>query len=449
MSDSQPPQQTTVMQRYQAPLTLAGATDFHEVRRGTRMLLLVIAGVVFTLLLWAAVAEVETVTRAEGKVIPSARLQLVQSLEGGIVESIRVQQGQQVRQGEVLATLSAAQVGADLNSRNQQQLALQAKVARLTALAEGSEPQFDPLLQRDGALLVSHELAAFRSQQMRHTADLAVLDAQLRQRQEELSESRITADTAAKTLRIAQEERTMVAEMVQRGLEPKLELVRLERVIADAAGRAAAAKVAINRIEAAIVETESRRQSATGQFRAEALVELNQALAELQSLEQALPALRDKVARTELRAPVAGVVNRLLVATIGGVVAPGEPVVEIVPIDEQLLIEALVQPKDIAFIGIGHPAKVKISAYDYAIYGALDGRVTNIGADVVTLGEPGQPFYQVRIETDRNVLESLDRELPMMPGMQAQVDIITGSRTVLQYLTKPLVGVKENAFRER
>lgn len=241
----------------------------------------------------------------------------------------------------------------------------------------------------------------------------------------------------------------MVAEMVQRGLEPKLELVRLERVIADAAGRAAAAKVAINRIEAAIVETESRRQSATGQFRAEALVELNQALAELQSLEQALPALRDKVARTELRAPVAGVVNRLLVATIGGVVAPGEPVVEIVPIDEQLLIEALVQPKDIAFIGIGHPAKVKISAYDYAIYGALDGRVTNIGADVVTLGEPGQPFYQVRIETDRNVLESLDRELPMMPGMQAQVDIITGSRTVLQYLTKPLVGVKENAFRER
>jgi len=449
LSDSQPPQQTTVMQRYQAPLTLAGATDFHEVRRGTRMLLLVIAGVVFTLLLWAAVAEVETVTRAEGKVIPSARLQLVQSLEGGIVESIRVQQGQQVRQGEVLATLSAAQVGADLNSRNQQQLALQAKVARLTALAEGSEPQFDPLLQRDGALLVSHELAAFRSQQMRHTADLAVLDAQLRQRQEELSESRITADTAAKTLRIAQEERTMVAEMVQRGLEPKLELVRLERVIADAAGRAAAAKVAINRIEAAIVETESRRQSATGQFRAEALVELNQALAELQSLEQALPALRDKVARTELRAPVAGVVNRLLVATIGGVVAPGEPVVEIVPIDEQLLIEALVQPKDIAFIGIGHPAKVKISAYDYAIYGALDGRVTNIGADVVTLGEPGQPFYQVRIETDRNVLESLDRELPMMPGMQAQVDIITGSRTVLQYLTKPLVGVKENAFRER
>jgi adhesin transport system membrane fusion protein len=162
-----------------------------------------------------------------------------------------------------------------------------------------------------------------------------------------------------------------------------------------------------------------------------------------------MPALQDKVDRAELKAPVAGVVNRVLVTTVGGVIKPGEPVFEVVPVDDQLVVEAMVDPKDIAFVHIGQLAKVKITAYDYSIYGAMDGRVTQISPDAVPVGDKGQTFYQVRVETNAKTIDSLGQKLPILPGMQAQIDIVTGSKTILQYITKPLVGVKENAFRER
>jgi len=292
-------------------------------------------------------------------------------------------------------------------------------------------------------------LAAYLSKKGEQEAQLAVLEAQVIQRRKEFEEAQVALQTYRKTLAIAQDERSLVARMVERGLEPKLELIRLERAIADAEGRAAGAAVSMERAQSAIAETESRKQAASRQFRAEALAELNKSLAELRALQESMPALQDKVDRAELKAPVAGVVNRILVTTLGGVIKPGEPVFEVVPVDDQLVVEAMVDPKDIAFVHIGQGAKVKITAYDYSIFGAMDGQVTQISPDAVPVGDKGQTFYQVRIETNAKTIDSLGKKLPILPGMQAQVDIVTGSRTILQYLTKPLVGVKENAFRER
>jgi len=433
-------------QRYS---TIAGAGRFTEVRRASTVLLLVVTAVVVALFIWASMAEVETVTRAEGKVVPSGHLQIVQSLEGGIVEQIIVREGDKVAEGALLVTLSAAQFGADLEARKQQLQALKARVVRLVAQVEETEPQFQPLAGKVGQTFISNERTTYNSIQREQSAQVSILNAQIKQRLNELEEAEVMLETTQKTLAIAHEEREIVAQMVERGLEPKLELIRLERMITDAEGKAETAAVTIERIKSSIHETKSRKQATVQQFQSEASAELSKSQAELRALEESMPALRDKVERSELRAPTAGIVNRVMVSTLGGVIRPGDIVVEIVPENDQLLVEALVQPKDIAFIDVGHPAKVKISAYDFSLYGALDGTVIGISADAVPTGEQDLPFFKVKIETASMEIESLGRKLPITPGMQAQVDIITGSKTILNYLSKPLLGVKENAFRER
>ncbi len=428
--------------------TIAGAGRFTEVKKASILLLWAVVLVVSALLIWAAQAEVETVTRAEGKVVPSGRLQVVESLEGGVVESILVKEGDQVAQGTLLVTLNRAQFGADLEARTRQLQALQAKQVRLSAQSKGVEPDFSALPSAAAEFVESEQATYLEMEQEQHSR-LSVIKAQISQRKNELNEAKVTLRTTKRTLVMAREEREIVAAMVQKGLEPKLELIRLDRMITDAEGKTETAVVTIARVEASIVETQARRDAQLQQYRAEAARELATTRAELRTLEESMPALQDKVARSELRAPVTGVVNQVMVSTLGGVIRAGEAVVEIVPEGDQLIVEAMVQPKDIAFIQLGHPAKVKISAYDFSLYGALDGVVTGISADVVPVGEQGQPFFKVKIKTASQSIESLGRELPISPGMQAQIDIITGSKTILRYLSKPLLGVKENAFRER
>ena len=239
-----------------------------------------------------------------------------------------------------------------------------------------------------------------------------------------------------------------IAHLVERGLEPRLELVRADRALAEQEGRAEVAGIAIERLRSAITEMSARKEALVRQFRSDALGELNRTLTDLSPLKQSLPALQDKVARTEIRAPMKGVVNRVFVNTVGGTVRAGDPIVEVVPVDDQLVVEALVLPKDIGFIKLGQAARVKISAYDYSIFGALDGSVLSISADAVP-NEKGETFFQVRIETRTKAIEIIDKKLPIMPGMQASVDIITGKKTILQFLSKPLVALRENSFRER
>jgi adhesin transport system membrane fusion protein len=275
-----------------------------------------------------------------------------------------------------------------------------------------------------------------------------MLQAQVEQKTQELLEVRIALSTAEKTVLLGNEEHAILARMVSRGLEPKLELIRLERTLAESIGRAETAKATVGKLRAAINEAKARKDSVVGQFRSDAQAESNKSLAEFRSLQESLPALEDKKGRTEIRSPVAGVVNRVLVTTVGGVVKPGEPIVEVVPAADKLVFEAMVPTADIGFVKIGQTARIKITAYDYSIFGAMDGEVTRVSADA-TSNEKGESFYIARIETSSPVLETRGNKLAVLPGMQAQVDIVTGHRTVWDYLLKPVLAVRENAFRER
>jgi adhesin transport system membrane fusion protein len=428
--------------------SIAEATRIGEISRASNILLFAIAGAFAALLAWASVAEIDTVAQATGKVVPSARVQLMQSLEGGLITAIHVKAGDQVDAGTLLLSLSPTQAVSDFQTRQQQALALEARIARLRAESEGLRPEFTATLREQGAEYVKVEQAAFDQRLAEQQSQQAVLSAQIAQRTQELEEARIAMVTAQRTLAAANEERDMLEKLVAQGLEPRIELVRIGRIITDAEGREKGAAAAISRLRDAIVETRARRDSAQQNFKATAREEMNRSLGELRAIEQGLPALEDRFDRTALKAPVRGVVNRVFVNTVGGVAKPGDPLVELVPADDPLVVEALVSPKDIGFIQLGQPSRVKLTAYDYSIYGAMPGKVVQVGADAVT-NERGESFYQVRVQTEQNAIDSLGKALPIISGMQAQVDIITGSKTVLRYLLKPLIAVSENAFRER
>lgn len=428
-------------------ISVAEAGQLGEVKKASTYLLYVIASITLGLMVWAYFASVETVARSQGRVITSGKIQLIQNLEGGIVSAIHVKAGQRVSEGTLLVSLSETQFDSDLQSRLQQANALAARLARLNAESEGNLPVFDAQLLKSGKEFVDLERNAFETRAGQLKSQLEMLQAQIDQKTQELQENRIALVTASKMLELGREERDILSRLVARGLEPKLELVRLERTLADAEGREETARSAIKRLQSAVSETLARKDSAVRQFRSDARAESNKTLAEYRSLKEVLPSLQDKKGRTEMRSPVSGIVNRVMVNTVGGVVKPGEPIVEVVPVDEQLVLEANVLPSDIGFVKVGQLANVKLTAYDYSIFGSLVGKVVHIAPDSVS-NEKGESFYVARIETSSS-MEVRGNKFEVMPGMQAQVDIITGHRTIWEYLSKPLVAVKENAFRER
>jgi membrane fusion protein, adhesin transport system len=432
-----------------APTTVASAKYGSEQGKRSAVLLLWIIAVFFlALFAWAYQAEIDTVARAQGKVIPSAKLQIVQNLEGGIVQDIHIKQGQTIEKGQQLVTLNALQYEADRKAKSQQLLALEVKAARLMAQANETEPQYPALAQRRSPDVVNSETAAFLSKRLELQSQIDVLSAQSQQKQRELEETRASLSSMQSNLELSRQERDTIDRLVKRGLEPRLELVRIDRSVAELEGRIEVAKVALKRVQSGIEEIASRQETVRRQYKSEALGELNKVLAEVATLKESMPAFEDRVARTDVRSPMKGIVNRVFVNTVGGVAKPGEPLVEIVPADEDLVVEAMVVPKDIGFVKMDQTARVRLTAYDYSIYGAIDGKVVNIGADAIP-NDKGEAFYLVRVEMKKASVDSVFKDLSILPGMQAQIDIITGGKTVWQYLSKPLVAVKENAFRER
>ena len=361
------------------------------------------------LLVWSAFSYVDEVTHAEGRIIPSSRMQIVQNMEGGIVRSINVKQGDVVEKDDVVLQMESVQYSSELDSKKQQVMSLMAKQARLQAEVNDQSLQFTKEFSAMASQYVQTEMSEFDSRRRRLNADVNLLESQLNSGQQELE---------------------IVKKMTDRGLEPQIELVRTQ---------------------ARVDELRNKIESMKRQFKSESATELSRVVLELNPLRQTLPAYADKLNRTQVKAPLKGVVNRVMVNTVGGVIKPGEPIVEIVPFDDTLVVEAQIRPQDIGFIHLGQSANVKITAYDYSIFGSLKGQITNISPDSVSKEERGQVmyYYVARIETSAKVMQSLEKNLPIIPGMQAQVDIITGNKSVLSYLLKPLIGVKENAFRER
>lgn len=399
--------------------------------------------------LWAYATELDEVTRGDGRVIPSQHLQEVQSLEGGIVRAVNVRRGDTVEAGQVLLVLDHTLHLSEMNQLRQKQLSLQAEIARLTAEVQGDELVLPEEVHAEAPSVAASQRRVFEGRRLELEAELAVLDQQHLQRQKELAEARSELQTAQRGIALTTNEINLIEPLVRRGVEPEISLLQLQRSQAELHGREDGALLRQERLTIALQEVEERKRSLVERYRGEALRDLSQATADLAETEESMPARRDRVTRAEIRSPVRGVVNRVHATTLGGVAQPGEPLVEVVPLDDTLLVEANIKPSDIAFLHPGQPVKVKLTAYDFARYGSLDGKLTTIGADAIELPNSGDTVYPVQVKVESILTDAAGLPLEIVPGMVAQIDVLTGRRTVLDYITQPVVKLKDTAFRER
>lgn len=402
--------------------------------------------VVFSIfVMWAAVSQIDEITRGEGKVIPSRQLQVLQSLDGGIVADIAVQEGQVVEAGQTLLKIDPTRFVSSMRENRVQLYALQAKAARLRGLAEGKP--FDPPEEavKEDPKTVEEERRLYESRVAELEAQISIVRQQLAQKQQELNEASSKRAQAVQSYELTSKELSVTKPLLSSGAVSEVELLRLERDVARFRGERDMAAAQIARSQAAISEATRKVQEVELNFRNEARKELAETQARLNALTEGNVGLADKVKHSDIRSPVRGTVKRLLINTVGGVVQPGKDVVEVVPLEDNLLLEAKVLPKDIAFLRPGQKAIVKFTAYDFSIYGGLDGTLEHIAADSIT-DERGNTFYTVRVRTTKS---RLGDNLPIIPGMVAEIDIVTGQKSILAYLLKPVLKAKQAAFTER
>jgi len=354
---------------------------------------------VILFVVWASFAEIDEVTRGEGRIIPSSRLQMIQSLEGGIIESLLVDEGDMVEAGQVLVSLDQTRFYAAYMEGLSQSVALKAAIARLDSEVKDQNTITFP----DGFDLetpeVKSEIALFKARRDRKQQTIASLQ---------------------REIDISNKEYSVLKPLVKRKAVSKMELLRVDKTIEELKGKVA---------------------SVNNSYMQDAYTELTEKKGYLNALMETLVQKEDQLKRTQIVSPVRGQINDILVTTRGGVIQPGEPIMKVLPVDDQLLIEARIKPKDVAFLAPGMKAKVKITAYDYTIYGDLEGTLEQISADTFEedTAQGKEYYYQVLIHTDKNYLERNGEKLPIRPGMITQVDILGAKRTVLSYLLKPLI----------
>ncbi|WP_076071790.1 HlyD family type I secretion periplasmic adaptor subunit [Sphingomonas montana] len=399
------------------------------------------------LIVWAWATVIDRSVNAQGRIGPTSQLQIVSNLEGGIVSEILVHTGEVVRAGAPLLRLDQTSTTAELGSGRATMGALSAKLARLSAEMAGTQPNFAGVAGDSGQ--IASERSLYASRQADLASMLAVGQARIVQSERAVAEARSALEARIAARDSRRTELALIRPLVERGIEPRLTLIQTESAAAVAASEAAAASAALARAQSAVAEARATLSQQRQDWRTRTSDELATARGELGSRSETMPLLADRLARTVVRAPRAGRINRVLVATVGGTVRPGDPLVELVPSDDTLVVEAMVTPKDIAFVRTGQRAKVKITAYDSAIYGSLDGRVTTISPDVTVDQRTGESHYIVRVRTDRDALkDGAGRPLPIGPGMIADVSLLGDKRSVLSYLLTPFTRLRDNAFRE-
>lgn len=425
-------------------------------REGSRvfghLLLAAIAIFVVSFVAWASMATLDEVTRGEGRVIPSSKIQVIQNLEGGIVAEILVNEGAVVDKGQVLLRIENTAAEANFGELQQRRLSALAAIARLQAeqaATEGTLPVFSDDLTQAAPDLVQAELGLFNVRQQQLHSQIQILEDQVAQRKQEMQEldSKLAGLRSAHGL--ASQELEITRPLAEQGVVAKVDMLRLEREVLDLRSQIEATNLARPRAESALNEAQRRIAERLVTFRSEAATELSKRQAELASINEALTADTDRVNRTEVRSPVHGTVKEIKVRTVGGVIQPGQDLMEIVPIEDTLLVEAQVRPSDIAFMYPNQKAVIKITAYDFSIYGGLDAVVEQISADSIEDKEKGESFFRVYLRTDKNYLGTSEDPLPIIPGMTASVDVLTGEKTVLEYLMKPILRARDSALRER
>jgi len=410
-----------------------------------RTLLYGTALTVVGLIIWANFAQVDEVTRGEAKVVPSRQLQVIQSLDGGIVSEILVREGQIIEEGQILIRIDDTRFASSLRESRSQYLALLAKTERLAAIAEGRAFQIPQEVESESPDTAKRERRLYNTSMEELNSQIQIASQQLDQRKEQLVEAKALYEQANRSHEFAVQELRATEPLVDSGAVSEVEVLRLQRDVSRLLGEKEAAAAQIKGARAAIAEAESKIEQVELDFRNDIRNELVEAMAKLNGIVESAVGLSDKVKQAEVRSPVRGTVKRLMVNTVGGVVLPGRDIIEIVPLDDTLLLEAKISPRDIAFLRPGQDAMVKFTAYDFVIYGGLEAELESIGADTITDDE-GRAFYIVKVRTFES---SLGDDLPIIPGMVAEVDILTGQKSILTYLIKPVMRAKQYALTER
>lgn len=419
-----------------------------KVPGSSRKMLWAIVIAIAWLIVWASVAEIDELTRGEGKVIPSQQLQVIQNLEGGIVSEILVKEGDHVTKGQVLLKIDDKGFAGSYGENKFRYIELKAKSLRLDAEANGLpfKPIEDP--SDDMKRQMAYEKSLYDSNQEQLHKTLQVLQEQLKQKTNELSELESKVSQLQNNYTLSKKEIGIMEPLVKKGLVSEMEFLQIKRQANTIQGDLETSRLSIPRVQSAIQEAQNKLAGAELEFQNKAKKDLNEAVAEMSRLQEAQTSLEDRVNRTLVRAPVDGTVKQLLVNTVSGVVKPGMDILEIVPTEDTLLIEAKIKPSDVAFLRLGLDATVKFTAYDFSIYGGLQGKLVFISADTIT-NEKGESYYLVHIKTNKNHLGTEKKPLELMVGMTTTVDILTGKKTVLDYLLKPILKAKHNALRER
>jgi len=428
--------------------------DYEDIRppREGRMVILAVGACLLFFILWASFTRLDEVTRGPGRVIPSSSTQSVQSPDPGVVREILVRTGQAVERGEVLVRLDDTLTSADLGELEARSRALRARRARLSVIEAGGSAE-DFACPDDIAATAPEVCATHRGllgADLANIADrTAVAQQRLEQRRRALSEAQARISTYTDGLALAREQLELVRPIVESNVLPRTELLEAERAVNEQRGLRDAAREAAQGAQAAVGEAEAALREIASGFRREALTELNEVSQEIAVIQETLRGAEDRVSRTEIRSPVTGTVNAIAVTTLGSFVSPGEEILSVVPRDDTLLIEARVRPSDIAFIRPGQEANIKVTAYDFATYGGLDAVVTFVSSDSVYDAERDETYFLVQLETPVAFLERGGDAFPISPGMVTQAEIVTGRKSVMDYLLKPVTRAWSQALRER
>ncbi|WP_343560016.1 HlyD family type I secretion periplasmic adaptor subunit [Kiloniella sp. b19] len=401
---------------------------------------------------WAHYAIVDEVTRGEGTIVPSRKTQVIQNLEGGIVSEILVREGDIVEEGDIVIRIDNTQARASFRDAKSQRNVLEATVARLMAEFSGlDELVFDEAFIEQAPQEVSDQLSLFNARKQQLDAQIRVLRNQEQQRTQEVAEARSRISQLRRSLQLARDEMAITEPLVKKGISPRVDLIRVQRQVADLEGEISTLRTSIPRLESAVREAQQRIDEVRLTSQAEVSDELNRTRAELKSVIESIAAGEDTVKRTDVRSPVHGTIKELKHNTVGGVIRPGEDIVEIVPLDDTLLIEAKIRPADRAFLRSGQKAIVKVTAYDFSIYGGLEAELERISASTIKEQKGGQEesFYRVYLRSEDNKIINRGKELDIIPGMTANVEILTGKKSVLDYLLKPILKARDGALRER
>ena len=414
----------------------------------SRLILWVIIISMGWLIFWANSAEIDEIARGSGKVIPTHKIQVVQNLEGGIISKVFVKEGDIVKVDQPLLKLQDIRFSSSFEENNIKVSELKAKMVRLNAEAHDKPLIVPNSTDKNFQSLLLDEEGLYYSDISQLQSSLDVILSQLKQRKNELVEAKAKKRQFQRSLGLIEEEISIKKPLVERGVVPDIDFITLKREKNDIMGSLEAATLSIPRIRSTIEESKKKYDEVKLIFQNKAKRELNEVKAEYSRIKESMTALGDRVYRTVVRSPVAGTIKQLFVNTRGGVIKPGMDIVEIVPNEDSLIIEAKMKPSDIAFLHVGQKAIIKLTAYDFSIYGGLEGEVGFISADTIT-DDDDNTFYLVHVKADKDYLDYKNEKLYVKVGMVTSVDVLTGKKTVLDYLLKPILKAKNSALRER